>query len=115
MSTDAASFLRPNTRILALPRASRPRLYLSSESASQRWRHSGFYPAFRWTAQAFRVALRLRAALGLTRTQRNPDAKWALSAFVQDCLPELDAAVVSLGTPGPAQRPPSSFGVVRAS
>lgn len=104
MSTDAASFLRPNTRILALPRASRPRLYLSSESASQRWRHSGFYPAFRWTAQAFRVALRLRAALGLTRTQRNPDAKWALSAFVQDCLPELDAAVVSLGTPGPAQK-----------
>jgi hypothetical protein len=104
VSQRARLFLPPHARVLALPSAGRPRVYLASESAAQRWRHSGMYPAFRWTSRTFRVALRLKAALGLNRTRPNPSADWALGEFLQDCLPHVKATVVSLGTPGPAQK-----------
>lgn len=32
------------------------------------------------------------------------NADWALMDFAQDCLPDADAAVVLMGTPGPAQK-----------
>lgn len=104
MSAEAALFLPPQAQVLALPSAGEPRLYLASESAAQRWRHSGLYPAFRRSARAYRVALRVKAALGLGRTWSNPGVAWALGEFVQDCLPGVEAAVVSLGTPGPARK-----------
>lgn len=104
MNPKAAIFLPANSRVLALPNASRPRLYLTSESVTQRWRHSALYPAFRWTARSYRVALRLKAALGLGRTYLNSSADYALGELLQDCLPGARAAAVSLGTPGPAQK-----------
>lgn len=104
MSAAATDFLPPRVQVLALPSASKPRLYLSSENTSQRWRHSGLYPAFRWSARAFRTVLRMKAAFGLGRTWRNHDAAWVLGEFLKDCLPSADAAVVLLGTPGPTQK-----------
>lgn len=104
MNSAATRFLPPRARALALPSRLRPQLYLMSESPAQRWRHSALYPAFRTSAKAYRVALRLKAALGVGGTRQTSDGVWALREYLRDCLPGVKAAVVLLGTPGPAQK-----------
>lgn len=104
MSDEVALFLAPGTRVLTLPGQSNPKLHLASESARQRWRHSALYPAFRWSAKAYRVALRLRATAGWGDVRLNTSIGWPLGAFLHDCLPRAHQAVVSLGTPGPARK-----------
>lgn len=94
----------PNSRILTLPNRNRPRLYLTSYSVRQRWQHSGFFPAFRWTARAHRTAQRLRAALGVAPTCQSPNLTWALGEFLNDLWPDLESAVVMMGSEGPAQK-----------
>lgn len=104
MRTNLALFLPSGKRIVVLPSRNRARLYLTSASASQRWRHSGFYPAFRRTARAYRASLRLRAALGLAPTLTNHNSTWPLADLLYDLWPELESSVVMLGTDGPAQK-----------
>lgn len=104
MNDEVALFMPPNAEVLALPSIDRPRLYMVSQSTAQRWRHSGMYPAFRWTARAYRTALRLKGSLGLGPTIQSPSVDWALAEFLQSCLPRVGGAVVALGTPGPAQK-----------
>lgn len=98
------------------PRA--PRLYLVSNGVKQRWRHSGFFPAFKRAASVLRFAMRLKAMSGLdaSRTQlavgepgasgsgSHEEDPWPVRRFLADALPRADAAVVCVGTPGPAQK-----------
>lgn len=104
MRTDIARLLPPGSRVLALPNASAPRLFLVSDTAWQRWRHSSHYPAFHWTARLHARALRLGAALGLFEGKPNPGTHWPLGTFLEDCLPGAEASVVAVGTAGPASK-----------
>ena len=104
MKADVAPLLPPGTRVVALPSARAPRLYLTDGTMRQRWRHSAFYPAFRWTARLHARAVRVRAALGLAEGLDHPGARWPLAEFLEDCLPGVDASVVAVGTSGPARK-----------
>lgn len=96
-------FFPPGARVLALPSWRRPRLYLSTQNPFQRWEHSSFYPASRTGARLYRLALRLKAAAGATKTRTVPSSDWPLGEFVRDALPRTTFVVVLRGTPGPAQ------------
>jgi hypothetical protein len=96
-------FFPPGTRVLALPNWRRPRLYLSTQHALQRWEHSSFYPASRLPARLYRLSLRLRATAGIAQARTVRSNSWPLGAFVHDALPQITSAVALVGTSGPAQ------------
>jgi hypothetical protein len=57
-------FFSPDDHVLALPSWNAPRLLLVSRSIRQRWKDSStYYPAFRFRAQLFKLALRFSVAL----------------------------------------------------
>lgn len=66
IKADWAPFFTPGTEVMALPGWSAPRLFISAERPMQRWRLGAFYLAFRPRARAFRLALQVWAALGLS-------------------------------------------------
>ena len=99
-----APFFPPSVAVTALPSREAPRLFLMSTGRSQRWRHTRLYPAFRIPARLYRLAVRGKAALGWGDVWRNKAGTWVLYDFLSDVLPEVDSAVVLLGTPGPAQK-----------
>jgi hypothetical protein len=96
-------FFPPGTRVLALPNWRRPRLYVSTQHAFQRWEHSSFYPASRFPARLYRLSLRFRAATGIAQARTVRSSSWPLGEFVQDALPQITTAVARVGTSGPAQ------------
>ena len=104
MKSTVAPFFPPSVPVTALPSRARPRLFLMSLGRTQRWRHTRLYPAFRTPARLYRLAMRGKAALGLGEVWQNEAGTWALYDFLEGVLPEVDAAVVLFGTPGPAQK-----------
>lgn len=100
---DWMPFFPPGTRVLALPNWRNPRLYLSTQNAFQRWEHSSLYPASRSSARLYRLALRLQATAGATKTRTVHSSDWPLGEFVQGRLPRTTFVVVLRGTLGPAQ------------
>ena len=100
---DWGMFFPPGTRVLALPSWRRPRLYLTSRNASQRWEHSSFYPASRLPARLHRLALRFKISAGMAQARTVCSSDWPLGEFVRDALPETTSAVALLGTIGPTQ------------
>lgn len=88
-----------------MPSWNEPRLFIPSDSVAGRWRRSGFYPAYRKTALAYKYALRCRTALLATsRLVNQGTATWHVGQFVQDVLPDTTSISVLLGTEGPAQK-----------
>jgi hypothetical protein len=104
MIIDMTYYFPAHTHVMALPNRNKPRLFIMNNGLLQRWQHSRLYPAFRPTAQIYRLALRLKAALGIGSSYRTAGDIWELAEFLQPVLPNVTAAVVLLGTPGPAQK-----------
>ncbi len=92
------------TPVLALPSWSAPRLFLPATTPTARWRASGFYPAFRFSARLFRVGLRVRAAALPLPLRRAEGEGWPLGSFLEDALPDTERVAVLVGTPGPTQK-----------
>lgn len=101
---DWTLFYPPDTPVLALPSWRSPRLYLPTQSLSQRWDDSAFYPAFRFLARLYRLSLRTSAAIGLGEVRRVQSSSWPLGEFVRDVFPDMVSAVILVGTPGPTQK-----------
>jgi Phosphotransferase enzyme family len=93
------------TPLLALPSWREPRLLLSKSSGPiRRWRDSAFYPATRWMARVYRLALRGKAVLGCGEARLAEADRWILPEFVGSCLPAVDSIVLQTRPPGPAQK-----------
>ncbi|MBW1612941.1 MAG: hypothetical protein JRJ57_02975 [Deltaproteobacteria bacterium] len=89
---------------MSLPSSKHPRLYFSIESFVNRWRHTRLYPAFRMSAQFFRLILRIKALLCIGMISEIQSDRWLLAEFVGDVLPEVCSVVLLIGTPGPTQK-----------
>lgn len=99
MDADCSGIFPPGTPLLALPSWRAPRLVMSkSGGPTRRWRDSGFFPATRWTAKVYRLALRGKAACGWGEARRLEGGPWALREFVGDCLPAANSVVVQIRT-----------------
>lgn len=101
---DLSAFLPSGARILSLPSFKAPRLSIVDSTPSRRWRESAMYPAFRQSAQLYRLALRMKTACGLGQVWINQASCWELQSFVSELFPDLCSAVILQGTPGPAQK-----------
>jgi hypothetical protein len=104
MTLDWTPFFPPGTHVLALPNWKNPRLYLPAQRLLRRWEDSSFYPASRFLARLYRLALRSKAVAGLTEVRFVRSSGWPLGEFTQDVLPQARSAVALVGTPGPAQK-----------
>ena len=100
----AFAFFPASTGVCALPSWERPRVLFPGDRAATRWAGSGFFPAFRFSAQLYRTVLRLKAvaAPGPRRVAEGADS--GLGDLVADIWDDASAAAVLLGTPGPAQK-----------
>lgn len=104
MISNMNCYFPADTHVVALPNSSKPKLFMMSDGLLQRWRHSRLYPAYRPTAQLYRLALRLKAVLTIGASYQTTGFTWELAEFLQPVFPNVTAAVVLLGTPGPAQK-----------
>jgi hypothetical protein len=101
-----SAFFPPGTPVIALPDWDRPRLLVAAATAADRWRGTGFYPAFRLTARTYRWLLRLRAAAGIAapRTSREVHDGQTLQEFLADAIPGTKVRAVMLGMANRAQK-----------
>jgi hypothetical protein len=92
--------------VIALPDWNRPRLLVPAATAAERWRGSGFYPAFRLTARAYRWLLRLKAlgGPGVVRTSRDFCDGATLQDFLADVIPGAKVVAVVVGMASRAQK-----------
>ena len=90
--------------IQALPNCHSPRLYLDGETFRKRWKQSAAYPAFRFSARAYRVFLRIKASSALGTSCLSDQAPWIVGNFIQEILPDVQSTVVLAGTAGPSQK-----------
>jgi hypothetical protein len=97
-------FFPAGTRVLTLPDWQNPRLYLATRSPRQRWEESSFYPASRFRARLYRLALRIGATVGLGEVRQVRSMAWPVGEFAQDVLPQATSAVVLVGTPNQVQK-----------
>lgn len=100
------AFFPPGTPVIALPDWDRPRLLVPATGAADRWRGSGFYPAFRFTARTYRWMLRLITVAGLpaVRTSREVRDSPTLQEFLAHVVPGAMVRAVMLGTANRAQK-----------
>jgi hypothetical protein len=101
-----SAFFPAGTPVIALPDWDRPRLLVPAATAGDRWRGSGFYPAFRLTARTYRWLLRLSAAAGTTavRTSREVVEGPTLQEFLADVVPGATVRAVMFGMANRAQK-----------
>jgi hypothetical protein len=101
-----SAFFPPGTLVIALPDWNRPRLLVPAATVAERWRGSGFYPACRLTARAYRWLLRLRASVGLAtmRTSSEICDDRTLQDFLADVIPGATVRAVMLGMANRAQK-----------
>lgn len=102
---DWQMFFPPDSRVVAMPSWDAPRLFIPSDSITGRWKRSGFYPAYRKSALAYKYVLRCGTAiLGRGRVVNRGTATWEVGSFVQEALPTATSISVLLGTEGPARK-----------
>lgn len=101
-----SAFFPPGTPVIALPDWGRPRLLVPARTPADRWRGSGFYPAFRLTARSYRWLLRLKTAGGLAtvRASREICDGPTLQEFLADVIPGATVRAVMLGMANRAQK-----------
>jgi hypothetical protein len=105
MITFAPSLTLTNSKVFSVPNPTNPRLLFPDHGIIQRWRYSGLYPASRISAKAYRLFMRVRAAMKLFGQLTAIPAPDNLKTFVQDCFrSEVPAGVVLIGAPGPTQK-----------
>ena len=98
------AFFPVGTPVLALPNWESPRLFVAAWSLKSRLWASGLYPAYRLSARAFRLFLRIKSTLsvGAIRIARGG---WALESFLSEVgRQDLVPWAVLVGTKGPAQK-----------
>ena len=84
--------------VLVLPSLRSPKLLIPAVELRQRWRISGFYPAYRMTARPWRMYLRIRVLLGQAgKTLVNQSD--GLANFLHDVVPNATHTCVLLGAP----------------
>ena len=101
---DWQTFFPAGTPVMALPNWQRPRVYVPADRAGRRWRGSGFLPAFKPGAAAYRLALRAKAAIGCTEVRVASGEGWALGDFVRGHVAGAAWAAVSVGTAAAARK-----------
>lgn len=92
------------TYIVGLPDNDNPRLFFMGGNALKRWKESAFYPAYRPSAKAYRLLIRLKAVLGIHSVRPTHSGTWLVREFVQDVFPKISSLVILVGTPGPTQK-----------
>ncbi|GAA6744352.1 hypothetical protein Thermus71206_21960 [Thermus antranikianii] len=98
------AFFLKGTPVLALPNWESPRLFVAAWGLRTRWEGSGLYPGYRWSARAFRLFLRIGAALGVGAIRVAREG-WALEPFLSRAgRKDLVPRAVLIGTKGPAQK-----------
>jgi hypothetical protein len=103
--TECFGMFPPGTQLLALPSWRRPRLVVpKSGGPIRRWHYSGFYPATRWMARAYRLMLRSKIALGCGEVRKAEADRWFLPEFINGSLPPVDSIVIQTRPSGPAQK-----------
>lgn len=90
--------------IVGLPDNDNPRLLCMGSNGLKRWKESAFYPAYRPSAQAYRLLLRLKAALGIHTVTLTHSDRWWVREFVQDVFPKVSSLAILVGTAGPTQK-----------
>lgn len=101
---DVTLFFPPGTRIRQLPNTKNPRLFFSGENPVKRWHKSAMYPAFRKSAHLYRLALRVKAAIGFDQGFVSESPCWELKDFVEDIFPSICEVVILIGTLGPTEK-----------
>ncbi len=101
---DWAAFFPAGTRVLAMPGWKAPRVFLSAGGFREGWDKSALYPAFRRSAQLYRLWQRFKAGARLSSAREARSDSWPVGAFARDALPPIASVVVLAGTPGPAQK-----------
>lgn len=92
------------SRIVGLPDNENPRLLVMGDTVFKRWTESAFYPAYRTSAKAYRLLLRLKAALGIHSVRLAFSDTWLVRDFVQDIFPQISSMVILVGTSSPTQK-----------
>lgn len=92
------------THVFGLPNNNNPRLLFMGDTAFQRWKESAFYPAYRPSAKAYRLFLRLKAALGIYAGHLAHSDAWLVQEFAQNIFPKISSLVILVGSPGPTQK-----------
>jgi hypothetical protein len=101
---DWQRFFRPGTPVLALPNWRRPRLFVPADTAARRWALSEFYPAYRFSARAWRWILQSLAMAGVGQTRIASGDSWALGDFLGRRFSQDVWPAVAIGTRGAAQK-----------
>lgn len=90
--------------IVGLPNNDNPRLLCMGNNAIKRWKESAFYPAYKPSAKAYRLLLRLKAALGFQAVRLTHSDRWLVREFVKDIFPKISSVAILVGTAGPTQK-----------
>ncbi|MEO8324458.1 MAG: hypothetical protein ABI618_01310 [Nitrospirota bacterium] len=90
--------------IVGLPNNDNPRLLCMGSNGLKRWKESAFYPAYKPSAKAYRLLLRLKAALGIHAVRLTHPDRWLVREFVQDVFPKISSLAILVGTAGPTQK-----------
>jgi hypothetical protein len=97
--------LFPNgTHVVSLPNSQSPRIMLMGCNPAKRWKESSFYPAYRLSAKAYRLLLRLKAIVGIHAVRLIHSDPWLVQEFVRDVLPNISSLVILVGTSSPTQK-----------
>lgn len=99
-----AGLFPTGTQVVSLPNSHSPRVMLMGCNPAKRWKESSFYPAYRLSAKAYRLLLRLKAFTGLRAVRLVHSEPWLVREFVHDLLPTISSLVILVGTSSPTQK-----------
>jgi hypothetical protein len=97
-------FFPIGSHVIALPSWHNPRLLLPTLRFANLWEATSFYPASRSLARLYRLLLRTRASVGLSKTRVVQSDDWPLGRFAQDVFPEPTYVTLLLGRTSPVQK-----------
>jgi hypothetical protein len=89
---------------MALPGWSNPRLFVSADGVLGRWNATRLYPAFHPAARAYRLFLRILAALSMLPSRETPHNDGGFHQLLAEHFPDTASHSLLIGTPGPGQK-----------
>lgn len=102
---DWSALFLPGTPVVALPSWRRTRVVIPADTFLHRWRGSGYLPAFRPGARAYRFLLRARAATGFAPIRFSGSSPGtSLTTLVEEMMPGATVDAVMIGMPGAGRK-----------